>query len=505
MGSDFSPSLRAGSQAGTPVDPSAPDALRDAHETATNATGWIQNHWSDWLAGGLRILLIAVIAIVLRSLIRRSITRLVGRMNRRAEAAASGNALRGLIVNGERRRQRSDTIGSVLRNVASFVILGTAVLMVLSGLGINLAPLLASAGVAGVAMGFGARNLVTDVLAGMFMLLEDQYGVGDRVDVGEASGTVLEIGLRVTQLRGAGGEIWYVRNGEIKRVGNLSQGWSTAAVDVQVRAGEDWDEVRAALVAAGEELSDAEPWNELLWEPVEVLGLDSLTLDSMVVRVSAKTMPGKSLAVERELRWRIKRALDRLGVESVDPGATLPPAPSEDPATPAAPMASANAAAPANAAAGDGENRAGSVSGGGRRTDRTEGERPDPHREGSPRGEAAPPRPRDGARPHGESGPADPAGSIGAQGQAPARDTGDSATSSSTGASEDTARAQADGTTRPGGETGTGTATETGAAGRGAGGTGTDGRGERKGRKTGGGRNGVRRVQLRKPRSPRPR
>lgn len=295
-----------------------PASLDDAHESATEAAGWIEANWSDWVAAGLRILLIAVIAIMLRYAIRRSISKLIKRVNRRAEAADSGNALRGLLVNGERRRQRSEAIGSVLRNVASFVIVGTALLMVLSDLGINLAPLLASAGVAGVALGFGARNLVTDLLAGVFMLLEDQYGVGDRVDVGEAAGTVLEIGLRVTQLRGDDGEIWYIRNGEIKRVGNLSQGWATAAVDVQVRAGEDLDTVRAVITAAGEELAKSEPWDELLWEPVEVLGLDSVTLDAMVMRVSAKTMPGKSLGVERELRWRIKRALDRQGIDIVD-------------------------------------------------------------------------------------------------------------------------------------------------------------------------------------------
>lgn len=292
--------------------------MNDAHETATNAAGWIEENWGVWLATGLRILLILVIAVVLRSVIRRAITRLIARMNRNAEAEASGNALRGLLVNAERRRQRTEAIGSVLRSVATFVIMGTAVLITLSTLGIDLAPLLASAGVAGVAIGFGARNLVTDVLSGMFVLLEDQYGVGDRIDAGEATGTVLEIGLRVTKLRGDDGEIWYVRNGEIKRVGNLSQGWATASLDVEVRAEEDLDEVRAAIVAAGEEMSTSSPWDEVLWAPVEVLGLNSVTLETMVIRVSAKTMPGKALPVERELRARIKRALDARGIRMVD-------------------------------------------------------------------------------------------------------------------------------------------------------------------------------------------
>ncbi|HEX5568523.1 MAG TPA: hypothetical protein VFY14_16630, partial [Streptomyces sp.] len=131
-------------------------------------------------------------------------------------------------------------------------------------------------------------------------------------------GTVLEIGLRVTKLRGDDGEIWYVRNGEIKRVGNLSQGWATACLDVEVRSGEDLEEVREAITTAGREMQVAPPWDEFLWAPVEVLGLDSVTLETMVVRVSVKTIPGKALPVERELRWRIKRELDARGIRMVD-------------------------------------------------------------------------------------------------------------------------------------------------------------------------------------------
>ncbi|MFI7240664.1 mechanosensitive ion channel family protein [Streptomyces qinglanensis] len=298
--------------------PRTPKSLEDAQDSAGEAAGWVQEHWSDWLTSGLRIVFVCVVAVVLRYLVRRAITQLISRMNRRSEISDSGKALRGLLVSGERRKQRSQAIGSILRSVASFVIMGTAALTVLSGLGINPAPLLASAGVAGVALGFGARNLVTDVLAGMFMLLEDQYGVGDRVDAGEASGVVLEIGLRVTQLRGDAGEIWYIRNGEIKRIGNLSQGWSMAALDVRVRAEEDLEEVRAVVLAVGEEMSKERPWDEILWEPVQVLGLDEVTLDSMVLRVSVKTMPEKNLAAERELRWRVKKALDERGIRIVD-------------------------------------------------------------------------------------------------------------------------------------------------------------------------------------------
>jgi len=220
--------------------------LQDAQESATHAASWVEENWSTWLAIGLRVLLILVIATALSVFVRRAITKLIDRMSRTAEAV-DGTALGGLLVNAERRRQRSQAIGSVLRSVASFLIMGTAALMILGTFEINLAPLLASAGVAGVAIGFGARNLVTDFLSGVFMILEDQYGVGDTIDAGVASGEVIEVGLRVTKLRGDNGAIWYVRNGEVKRIGNLSQGWATAGVDVTVRASEDLDRVRSVI------------------------------------------------------------------------------------------------------------------------------------------------------------------------------------------------------------------------------------------------------------------
>ncbi|MFD4988158.1 mechanosensitive ion channel family protein [Streptomyces sp. NPDC058374] len=303
--------------------PSAPAAgredtvtLEEAQERATDAAGWVSENWSTWLETGLRILLVIVVAAALRVMIRKTITNLIDRMNRTA-SAVDGTALGGLLVNAERRRQRSQAIGSVLRSVASFLIVGTAALMILDTFKINLAPLLASAGVAGVAIGFGARNLVTDFLSGVFMILEDQYGVGDTIDAGVASGEVVEVGLRVTKLRGDNGAIWYVRNGEVKRIGNLSQGWSTAAVEVTVRADEDLDKVRETLTEVGAQIAKDEPWNERLWGPVEVLGLDSVLLDSMVVGVSAKTMPGQGVSVERELRWRIKKAFDAAGISIV--------------------------------------------------------------------------------------------------------------------------------------------------------------------------------------------
>ncbi|THA22793.1 mechanosensitive ion channel family protein [Streptomyces sp. A1277] len=324
-------------------------SLDEAAQQAGNAAGWVEENWSTWLNTGLRIILIAAVAVVLRHAVRRTLTKFIDRMNRSAQAV-EGTALGGLLVNAERRRQRSEAIGSVLRSVSSFLILGTAALMILGAFQINLAPLLASAGVAGVALGFGARNLVTDFLSGVFMILEDQYGVGDTIDAGVASGEVVEVGLRVTKLRGENGAIWYVRNGEVKRIGNLSQGWSTAGVDVQVRPAEDLERIRAVITEAAQEMAKEDPWTERLWGPVEILGLDAVLLDSMTVRVSAKTMPGQAVGVERELRWRIKTALDEAGISMVTG------APEEDPggdptAGMAAPSAYASATSPQSLAA----------------------------------------------------------------------------------------------------------------------------------------------------------
>ncbi|MFI6081346.1 mechanosensitive ion channel family protein [Streptomyces sp. NPDC051217] len=343
------------------MSPSAPPApgptpepatLDEAADRANEAAGWVEQNWSTWLSIGLRILLIVVIALVLRHVLRRTITKLISRMNRSA-TAVEGTALGGLLVNAERRRQRSEAIGSVLRSVTSFTVLGTAALMALGALNINLAPLLASAGVAGVALGFGARNLVTDFLSGVFMILEDQYGVGDTIDAGVASGEVIEVGLRVTKLRGDDGEIWYVRNGEVKRIGNLSQGWATAGVDVTVRPTEDLDRVRDVITAVAEKMAKEDPWAERLWGPVEILGLDSVLLESMTVRVSAKTMPGKALGVERELRWRIKQALDAAGIQIVGglPLVGTEAAPSDPAAGVAAPSALASPTSPQSLAA----------------------------------------------------------------------------------------------------------------------------------------------------------
>jgi moderate conductance mechanosensitive channel len=188
-------------------------------------------------AAGSRILFIVVLTLIVRWFLHRLINKVVAGatsnpvtklMNRGAAAAAA-----------DRSAQRARTLGSVLRSLCTAVVGVTAAIMVLAEFGVDLAPILASAGIIGVAVGFGAQNLVKDFLSGMFMLLEDQYGVGDIVDVGQASGTVETVGLRITTLRDLNGTLWYVRNGEILRVGNKSQGFAVAVVDVPVAHGTD--------------------------------------------------------------------------------------------------------------------------------------------------------------------------------------------------------------------------------------------------------------------------
>ncbi|MEU3566673.1 MULTISPECIES: mechanosensitive ion channel family protein [unclassified Kitasatospora] len=301
------------------LDLRIPTSAQEVSETTRQAASWFDTHWQGWLASGLRIVFIIVLSLVLRAVVRKLITQLIGRMARTSEHQEESR-LGGLlantgVVNTERRQQRSEAIGSVLRSVASFTILGTAALMVLSALGVNLAPLLASAGVAGVAIGFGARNLVTDFLSGVFMIMEDQYGVGDEIDTGVATGTVLEVGLRVTKLRGANGEIWYIRNGEVKRIANMSQGWATASVDVQVGYKEDLVRVEDLILATAEEMAKEAPYDELVWAPVSILGVESVASDSVVLRIEARTAPGKAAAVSRALRQRLKAAFDRAGIK----------------------------------------------------------------------------------------------------------------------------------------------------------------------------------------------
>ncbi|MFE0024153.1 mechanosensitive ion channel family protein [Amycolatopsis sp. NPDC059021] len=283
---------------------------------------------NEWLAGSagwlvtkpLQILLAVVIAVAVNWVVRRMINRIT--------TLPSGGKLPALLrplrerapemlgpVIIERRRQRAATIGSVLKSLAGFIIYGLATLQVLSVLGFDLGPLITSAGIVGVALGFGAQNLVKDFLSGMFMMIEDQYGVGDVVDVGEASGTVEAVGLRVTTLRDLKGTVWYVRNGEVQRVGNSSQGFAVAVVDVPLSYSADVERATTVLSQAAVAVTESEALADKVLEPPEMLGVESVTPEGIQLRLTVKVRPGKQWAVQRALRAQLLAALEDAGFE----------------------------------------------------------------------------------------------------------------------------------------------------------------------------------------------
>ncbi len=249
----------------------------------------------------LKIVLILVGAMLLGRLATRAIRRVVGTAQRRSPLRAAS----------PRASQRGDTVADVLSSIVRLSILGIAALMALGQLGLNLAPLIAGAGIAGVAIGFGAQSLVKDFLAGLFILLEDQFGVGDTIDLGnDAVGVVEELNLRTTRLRGADGTVWFVPNGEVRRVGNASMEFSRAVVDVPI--GKDSDVARSLKSIRDEVDKFAREWAEHLVEPPLVLGVQNLSaVDGPLVRVTAVTAPGEQYKVARELRSRLADRLHR--------------------------------------------------------------------------------------------------------------------------------------------------------------------------------------------------
>jgi moderate conductance mechanosensitive channel len=185
------------------------------------------------------------------------------------------------------------------------VVLGMAVVLVLGELGINLAPIVASAGVVGVALGFGAQNLIKDFIAGIGIILEDQYGVGDVVDLGEASGTVEAVGLRITRLRDVNGVVWYVRNGEVLRVGNKSQGFAQVVIDMPVAHDTDLERCRTVMQEAADQMYGEAEWAEVLLAPPESLGVESITAAGVTMRLQVRTTNAEQWRVGRELRQRL--------------------------------------------------------------------------------------------------------------------------------------------------------------------------------------------------------
>jgi len=277
----------------------------------------------QWLlTDGLRILVTIVLAALAIAVLHRLIDRVVATMTsksarRLAESGRAGRVLASATgMANERQRQRVETVGSLLRSIVTFVVVTLAVLTIMALVGIPLGPLLASAGVAGVALGIGAQSLVKDFLSGIFMIMEDQYGVGDVIDTGEAIGTVEEVTLRITRLRDANGITWYVRNGEIIRVGNRSQGYSTAIVDMPVSYAESVERVVGVIRDTATAMGQDPDWEDKFVEEPQVLGVESIVGMTMTIRTIAQCVPGENFAVQREMRERLKAALDAAEVQA---------------------------------------------------------------------------------------------------------------------------------------------------------------------------------------------
>ena len=331
---------------------------------------WTGNTWlaesSNWLISKpLRILAIIVIAMLLKRAVHRAIERL---SQRAAHGSVPGVLNRGRTPDGseaalalERRKQRAATMVVRPAQHRHGRDLQHRPLMALSELTFNIGPLIASAGIFGIALGFGAQTLVKDFLSGIFMILEDQYGVGDDIDTGNASGIVEAVGLRVTRLRDIEGTVWYVRNGEITRVGNKSQGWARAVIDVDIAYGEDISRVREQLTQAGRSLMDMPEYRDLILEDPAVWGVQALGANAVVMRVVVKTKPGMQFKVARALRELIKKTMDENNIEmpfpqrtvwvrtegpGSDPAQHAFSAGGEDPTAPAGPEPPAPPAAP---------------------------------------------------------------------------------------------------------------------------------------------------------------
>jgi len=270
-----------------------------------------------------KVALIVLGAVVVTRLGRRALARFVaglagegvqrrlGSLREHAPGLSSGQGG----APSARAVKRAESIGALLRSMITATVWSVAILMIMGELGLDLGPLLAGAGIVGIALGFGAQNMVRDFLSGIFMLVEDQYGVGDVIDVGPATGTVESISLRTTRLRDVEGTVWYVPNGAIAHIGNKSQQWSRALLDIPVSYGTETDHAEAVIRQVAEDMWRDPTWaNDILGAP-EVWGVENLGADGVAIRLVVKTKPLSQWNVARQLRSRIKTAFAQEGIE----------------------------------------------------------------------------------------------------------------------------------------------------------------------------------------------
>lgn len=265
----------------------------------------------------LTVVLIVVGAVVLRWLLlvilRRSIERVVSGV-KKTHNVEQTQELASAPLRAARIVQRTRTLGTVINSSLTVILLGAALVLILDTVGVPVLGILGAAGVVAAGLAFGAQNLVKDILNGMFMVFEDQFGIGDVVDLGVASGTVESVGVRITSIRDVNGTLWHVRNGEILRVGNKSLGWARVIIDLPVPYTVDLDEVKAVILNTAKQLTTDPAWQRKILENPEIWGVEALSAEAIVLRLVIKTRSADQWDVARELRMRVKLALDAFGV-----------------------------------------------------------------------------------------------------------------------------------------------------------------------------------------------
>lgn len=304
----------------------------------TTIGGRTLSQWADAIAtkaiGVGALLVVGLLVWIIGRLVIRALTRSIETglpLSRRARKALTRARIDVPVATaqehhlaGLRRQQRAGTISAVLQSALAVVVVAVVAVTALQMVGVPVAPLLASAGIAGVALGFGAQSLVKDVLAGFFMLIEDQFGVGDIADVGDATGVVEEVGLRSTRLRSLDGTVWFVPNGEIRRVGNMTKMWSRALIEVRLDFETDIDLARAAMLDALAAARQADPDVDaaILSDP-EVPGIEDFDFYSVVVRLMVNVSPTTQWTVMRAVRKQMRVIFAERDIHLAVPGGTL--------------------------------------------------------------------------------------------------------------------------------------------------------------------------------------
>ena len=281
---------------------------------------WVSN-WDEVLGNLISIVFIIAIALLIRWVLHFVIERVVKQIVtgvKKKQDVTDTQALQASPspLAAVRLVQRTRTLGSVLTNIVNVTLFIIVVLLIVNTINQEvLASFALLTAAIGAGLGFGAQNIVKDVLNGLFMVVEDQVGVGDIVDLGPATGIVEAVQIRITKVRDVNGTLWFVRNGEILRVGNMSQGWARVILDLAVPSDVDVDAVEAELLRTATEMSQTGKWRSRILEKPEVWGLESITDEALIIRVVMKVRSSAKDDVARELRMRLKRATDAMDVK----------------------------------------------------------------------------------------------------------------------------------------------------------------------------------------------